>query len=315
MLSLIVPIYKNAANIAPLLEVLSGLYENLGGALEVILVVDGSPDDSYVLLRDELPRQPYRSSLIALSRNFGSFSAIRAGLAAARGERLAVMAADLQEPPELVVEFDRLLRKGDVDVVVGERTGRADPMVARLLSSLFWSIYRRWVQREVPPGGVDIFGCTDKVRREIVRFTEANSSLVGLLFWVGFRRVCVPYARRRREVGRSAWTFSRKLRYLSDSMFAFSDLPVRLLLLVGMLGLTTSLIYASVVLVAKMLFSIPVPGYTATIVLVSFFGGLNCFGLGLLGGYLWRTFENSKQRPNYVVMSTESFNDDDVKRP
>ncbi len=309
MLSLIIPIYKNAANVPALLEALDKLHDDLNGALEVVLVVDGSPDESYLLLREALPLKRYRSSLIALSRNFGSFSAIRAGLEAAHGERIAVMAADLQEPPELVLEFDRRLRQGDVDVVIGQRTARADPMLSRFYSRIFWGMYRRWVQRDLPPGGVDIFGCTDKVRRELVRLTEVNSSLVGLLFWIGFRRSFVPYVRRSRTAGRSAWTFSRKLRYLTDSMFAFSDLPVQMLLLIGMLGLAISAAYASVVVVAKLVFSITPPGYAATVVLVSFFGGLNCFGLGVLGGYLWRTFENSKQRPAYIVLSMESFNE------
>jgi glycosyltransferase involved in cell wall biosynthesis len=312
MLSLIVPIYKSAANIPALMEALVRLHAELAGAVEMILVVDGSPDESYLLLRDELPRQPFHSTLLALSRNFGSFAAIRAGLAVARGERMAVMAADLQEPPELIVEFDRLLRAGDVDVVVGQRAGRADPLVSRAFSRVFWGVYRRLVQREIPAGGIDIFACTAKVNRELIRLDEANSSLVGLLFWVGFRRRLVPYVRRRREIGRSAWTFAKKLRYLSDSVFAFSDLPVRLLMIIGILGLATSTIYASIVVGLKLLYSIPVPGYAATIVLVAFFGGLNCFGLGLLGGYLWRTFENSKGRPSYIVMSTESFNDDPV---
>jgi hypothetical protein len=119
----------------------------------------------------------------------------------------------------------------------------------------------------------------------------------------------VPYARRPRAHGRSAWTFQRKLRYLTDSMFAFSDLPIRLLLLVGMAGLAISAIYAAIVIIARLMFAVTVPGYTATVVLVSFFGGLNCLGLGILGGYLWRTFENSKHRPAYIVQSTESFND------
>jgi glycosyltransferase involved in cell wall biosynthesis len=309
MLSLVIPVYKNAANIAALVEALGDLHDRLGGAFEAVLVVDGSPDDSYLLLKDALPRQRYRSSLIMLSRNFGSFSAIRAGLAAARGERVAVMAADLQEPPELILEFDRLLRTGDVDVVIGQRTGRADPWLTRLFSATFWALYRRWIQRDLPPGGVDIFGCNDKIRRELVRFSEVNSSLVGLLMWVGFRRAFVPYVRRQRAAGRSAWTFSRKVRYLTDSMFAFSDLPIRVLLLAGMAGVATSCAYAAVVVIAKLVFSITPPGYAATIVLVAFFGGLNCFGIGVLGGYLWRTFENSKQRPAYIVLSTESFNE------
>jgi glycosyltransferase involved in cell wall biosynthesis len=309
MLSLVIPVYKNAANIGALVEALGGLHDKLGGAFEAVVVVDGSPDESYLLLKEALPRQRYRSSLIALSRNFGSFSAIRAGLAAARGERVAIMAADLQEPPDLILEFDRLMRGGDVDVVIGQRTRRVDPWLTRLFSAIFWAIYRRWVQPDLPPGGVDIFGCTDKIRRELVRFPEVNSSLIGLLFWVGFRRAFVPYMRRERTAGRSAWTFWRKVRYLTDSLFAFSDLPIRLLLAAGTVGLAISGAYAATVVIAKLVFSITPPGYAATIVLVSFFGGLNCFGIGVLGGYLWRTFENSKQRPPYIVLSTESFNE------
>lgn len=309
MLSVVVPIYKNAENISALVACLRDIHQSLPDGLEAVLVVDGSPDDSFGLLRLNLPGQPYVAQLIALSRNFGSFAAIRAGLAAARGQRIAVMAADLQEPPDLMFEFDRLLRSPDVDVVIGRRTGRADPLTTRLSAGLFWWVYRKFIQRDVPEGGVDIFGCTDRVRREIVRLGEANSSLVGLLFWIGFRRAFVPYVRRPRAAGKSAWTFGKKLRYLTDSMFGFSDLPIRLLLVLGVVGLAMSIAYAAVVVVAKLIFAIAVPGYAATVTLVSFFGGLNCAGLGLLGGYLWRTFENSKGRPNYLVLASESFNE------
>jgi glycosyltransferase involved in cell wall biosynthesis len=309
MLSLVVPIYKNAANISALIDCLRDLHGALPDGLEAVLVVDGSPDDSYERLRESLPGQPYLAQLIGLSRNFGSFAAIRAGLAAARGQRVAVMAADLQEPPELILEFNRLLSSSEIDVVVGQRTGRADPLASRMSAALFWWVYRRFIQRDVPKGGVDIFGCTDRVRRELVRLGESNSSLVGLLFWIGFRRAFVPYVRRARAAGKSAWTLRKKLRYLSDSMFGFSDLPIRLLLLLGLVGLGMSVAYAAVVIVAKLLLGIAVPGYAATVTLVSFFGGLNCAGLGLLGGYLWRTFENSKGRPNYLIVSTKLFNE------
>jgi hypothetical protein len=217
------------------------------------------------------------------------------------------MAADLQEPPELMIEFDRILRTGDTDVVVGQRAARNDPFFSRLFANLFWYAYRRWVQREVPAGGVDVFGCTDAVRQQLVRLEETNSSLVGLLFWVGFRRTFVPYERRNRTLGRSAWTFGKKVRYLSDSIFAFSDLPIRMLLFLGTLGVFISVSYGTLVLIAKVFFSISVPGYAAMVALISFFGGLNCLGTGFLGGYLWRTFENSKRRPNYVVRSKEVF--------
>jgi glycosyltransferase involved in cell wall biosynthesis len=308
MFSLVIPVYKNSSNIGQLLAALRTLPGQLSdGELEVVFVVDGSPDDSYLQLRNLLPKERFRSQLVCLSRNFGAFAAIRAGIAAARGQRFAVMAADLQEPIELVVAFDRLLATDDADIVIGQRAGRADPPFSRIASRLFWGAYRRFVQKEIPAGGVDVFGGNKKVRRQILALRESNSSLVGLLFWMGFRRAMVPYQRRARESGKSAWSLAKKLRYLSDSLFAFTDLPIRFLLATGILGLITSLAFGALVVVSKLWFSIPVPGYAATATLIVFFGGLNCFGLGILGGYLWRTFENSKGRPNYVVLSREEF--------
>jgi len=308
MFSLVIPVYKNASNIDSLFEALRTLPDQLTDRdLEVVFVVDGSPDDSYQQLRQRLPEERFRCRLVCLARNFGAFSAILAGIAAARGQCFAVMAADLQEPVELVAEFEHILTRGDADVVVGQRTGRADPFLSRMASGMFWGVYRRMVQREIPSGGVDVFGGNRKVRRQLLSLRESNSSLVGLLFWIGFRRAVVPYQRRARQAGKSAWSLRKRLRYLSDSLFSFTDLPVRLLLGAGALGLLTSLLLGGVVLLSKLFHSIPVPGYAATATLIVFFGGLNCLGLGILGGYLWRTFENSKRRPNYIVLSREDF--------
>lgn len=307
MISVVVPVYRNAESIAALLDALANTHRALGGGLEVVFVVDGSPDDSYLRLAAALPAAPFRSQLLLLSRNFGSFSAIRAGLAAGTGEHFAVVAADLQEPPELVVEFARRLAAGGCDVVLGQRTGRADPLLSRAAAGAFWGLYRRLVQPELPPGGVDVFGCTRAVRDQLVRIGELNTSLVGLLLWVGFRREVVPYARRERHAGRSAWTLRKKLGYLTDSVFSFSDLPVRFLFRTGALGLVLSVALAAVVVTAKLLGDIPVPGYAATVLTVTFFGALNCFGLGVIGGYAWRTFENTKGRPSYIVASSERF--------
>jgi hypothetical protein len=217
------------------------------------------------------------------------------------------MAADLQEPPELVQSFDKQLRSGTCDVVVGARTSRADPALSRAASNVFWFAYRRWVQPEMPAGGVDVFGCTRQVRDEILKLEESNSSLVGLLLWVGFRREVVPYHRRARASGRSAWTFAKKVRYLSDSIFNFSDLPMRLLFRLGCLGMFASTLGAAIVIVAKLMRRITVPGYTATLLTVVFFGALNCMGLGIIGGYVFRTLENTKRRPNFLVATRASF--------
>lgn len=307
LISLVIPVYRNAENVEALLQALGHLHRELEDELEVVFVVDGSPDDSYLRLSASLPKAPFRSQLLLLSRNFGAFSAIRAGLAAGQGDAFAVMAADLQEPPELILEFAKLLRSGQWDVAVGCRTGRADPLGSRIGSALFWGFFRRYIQRGIPTGGVDVFGCTRAVRDHLLLLGENNSSLVGLLFWVGFRRAEVEYVRQQRRAGRSGWTLEKKMRYLMDSIFSFSDLPVRILLSLGLLGLSLSALFAVVVAVAKLEGSIPVPGYAATVLAVTFFGALNCFGLGIIGGYVWRTFENTKGRPNYIVAIQERF--------
>ena len=311
MLSLILPVYRNEESIPQLVSVLVELNHQLDGALEAVIVDDGSPDKSREILQRLLPDARVTSKLVVLSRNFGSFAAIRAGLEAGQGDRFAVMAADLQEPPELVLKFDALLRSGQCDVVVGSRSGRSDPLFSRLTARLFWGVYRMIAQREVPRGGVDVFGCNRQFRDEILALHERNSTLVGLVFWLGFRREEVLYVRRPREHGVSAWSFSRKARYLLDSSFAFSDLPIRLLSLTGLSGMTLSVVLALTVLVAKAAGSVRVPGYTATVLTVMFFGGLNALGIGLLGEYVWRAFENTKGRPNFVVASQFAYGKDD----
>lgn len=307
MLSVVIPVYRNERSIPELLAAVTKLARSVGNDFEAIFVDDGSPDLSRQLLAELLPATTLRSRIVTLSRNFGSFAAVRAGLAAGNGDYFAVMAADLQEPPEMVAEFYALLRAGGHDVVVGTRDQRADSITSRVTSNLFWRLYRLLVRRDIPPGGVDVFGCTRQFRDHILELSESNSTLVGLIFWLGFRRGEVKYSRLPRRHGASAWTFWRKIRYLLDSTFAFSDLPIRMLSLAGITGMSASLVLAIAVLAAKINGQVNVPGYTATVLVVMFFGGLNSFGIGILGEYLWRTFENTKRRPEYIVARTDSY--------
>jgi glycosyltransferase involved in cell wall biosynthesis len=305
--SLVIPVYNNADTLPRLLPACEGLWRELDRDLEVVFVVDGSPDASFLLLREQLPSVGFRSQLVLLSRNFGSFSAIREGLRAAGGRYFAVMAADLQEPPELVLSFFRALSQEPVDLVLGTRISRADPLLSRLASAIFWWIYRRIIEPQMPSGGVDVFGCNGEFRDRLLALPESNSSLVGLLFWLGYRRKLISYARQPRLTGKSGWTFKKKLKYLFDSLFAFSDLPIRLLAFFGGLGLITSAVLSIVVLIAKLLGLVAVPGYAATVLILTFFSALNSFGLGVIGSYVWRTFENTKGRPLAIVMAAEQF--------
>lgn len=283
------------------------LDKRLERKVEAVFVVDGSPDRSYELLRQRLRQCGFPAELVCLSRNFGSFAAIRMGLSVARGSYFAVMAADLQEPPELVEEFFRTLASETVDVVVGMRTDRDDPLSSRLSSQMFWGVYRRLIQPEMPPGGIDVFGCNRPARDALLGMDETNSSLVGQLIWLGFRRKAVPYKRLPRMIGKSGWTFFRKTRYMFDSIFSFTAMPLTLLLLIGSLGAAFSMVVGVVVFAAWWLGGIPVPGYTPLIlaIMLSMFSQL--IGLGLVGAYVWRTFENTKRRPSAVPMLHESF--------
>lgn len=307
MLSLVIPVYRNEESLPSLLKAVDDLNTKLQGALEVVFVVDGSPDRSYEILQDSLPRQAFSSQLILLSKNFGSFMAIRIGLQHGRGRIFSVMAADLQEPPSLVLTMNRILNNEPVDVVVGVRESRQDPFFSKLASNIFWGLYKRYVIPEMPDGGVDMFSCNLEFRNNLLKLEERHSSLIAQIFWLGFRRQVVPYSRAAREHGKSAWTLRKKVNYLMDSVFSFTDLPIRLLIRVGATGSVFSALYGVSVILAKLGGLIEVPGYAMTLFTITLLGSLNLLGLGVIGSYAWRTYENTKGRPLAIPMKVSKF--------
>lgn len=307
MYSLIIPVYCNEANLDRLLQALVSLGRRIGEEFEVVFVVDGSPDRSLQILNERLPVLKIQSRLIVLSRNFGSFSAIAAGMHHARGDWLAVMAADLQEPPELIERFFEILRNDHADIVFGVRSRRSDPWLNSVFSNLFWSLYRRFVIRNMPSGGVDVFACTREIRDRLIQFKEIDTNLIALLFWLGFRRQYVIYERQPRLEGKSAWTIRKKIRYCFDSVFNFTDLPIHVLLYTGATAFVLACLASVIVLIARIQGKIPVPGYTPVILAIMFFGSLTSLGFGIIGQYLWLALQNSRRRPNYIVQSSEQL--------
>jgi glycosyltransferase involved in cell wall biosynthesis len=304
--SVVVPVYRNEATLPELLRQLAELHRLRREAFEVVFVVDGSPDNSYAVLKRQLPDMPFASQLISLSRNFGSFAAIRAGLTAAQGAVMAILAADLQQPVSSVGEFFAAL-EGGADIVIGQRSSRADPWFSKMASLTFWRFYRRFVQPQMPMGGVDAFGCTRQVRDILVALPEVNTALVGLLFWVGFRRELVTYVRASRASGKSGWTLDRKLRYAFDTTFAFSDFPITLMVVAGVIGIGGAMVSSIGVLIGWATGVIDVRGYTPLMLAVLFSFSTTLLALGIVGGYVWRIFENTKGRPVPLVQSAERF--------
>jgi len=298
--SLVIPVYRNEENIDDLIDALNALDRKVGG-MEVVFVIDGSPDRSGELLLAARERMHFASNIAFHSRNFGSFTAIRTGMELSSGDAVAAMAADLQEPPELIADFFGILERGEADVVFGQRTGRHESPLQNALSNTFWWLYRKLVIKDVPKGGVDIFGCNRQAVDAVLEISEPNSSLIAQLFWVGFRRKFVPYERRKREKGSSGWNFSRRLRYMMDSIFSFSDIPILFVLWFGIVGCLLSLAFGLIVAVARMLGYVTEPGYTGLAVLITFTASAMLAVQGILGSYLWRTFENTKRRPLRIV--------------
>lgn len=306
--SLVIPVFKNEANVPELLRAISeSIIPDVKAPSEVVFVVDGSPDRSRDLLLALLPLQAWPSQLISHSRNFGSFAAIRTGMAAARGKTIAVMTADLQEPPSLVREFWDILSRREADVVFGRRIQRHDGWASNLAASVFWGLYRRLVVPEVPSGGLDVFAVSSRVRDVILKISEPNSSLVTQVLWVGFRRRFVPYVRQPRRIGRSAHTFRRKLTYMVDSIISFTDVPILFQVWMGLIGLAISGTAGLVTLVAWLEGLVKVAGYTPIMLMLAFTSSFLLLSQGVLGLYLWRTFENTKHRPLSIVSEHVHF--------
>jgi glycosyltransferase involved in cell wall biosynthesis len=307
MLSIVIPVFGNEANISRLLHEMERIAGASPIAVELVLVVDGSPDRSLQVLRESLPGRNFSAVLVSLSRNFGAFNAVRCGLEIATGEYFVALAADLQEPADLALTFLGPLRAGEVDIVFGTPSTRDDPWFDTLSSRLFWSAYRRLVLPDVPEAGVHTFGCTKVVRNRLVELREPTTNLVALLFWMGFRRAYIPYERQQRRAGRSAWTLGRKLRYGLDSMFSFTDLPIRFLLLLGLIGTVTAVTFSILLLAASFAGRVVVPGYAPTILAVTFFGSITSLGLGILGQYAWLILQATRGRPSYLVERVDRF--------
>lgn len=305
----VVPVYKNEGSIDRLLDEVINLADqltDLGFEFELVTVVDGSPDQSYAMIQDRLAELPFPCQLVGHSRNFGSFAAIRTGLAHGTGDYFGVLAADLQEPIDLMSDFAQTLDGGDCDVVIGRRVDRDEALSKTFSARLFWGMYRRLIVKEMPSGGVDVFGCSRTFRDHLLELEESRTSLVGLIFWLGFERKEVDYKRQARDSGKSAWTLRKKLRYMADSIFAFTDYPIRFLLGFGLVSTVLSLFAGLVIAIARITGNIEVPGFAALMLVTLTFGSILILGLGLVGEYAWRAYENTKHRPTSVVARTES---------
>lgn len=311
LISIISPVYHNAPSLPDLLKQFQELAtKNAGDDFEFIFVDDGSQDNSFEVL-NRLVVDESRMRVIKLSRNFGSNAAILAGLSHARGEAVAAIAADLQDPPELLHEMIDHWRQGR-KVVLAAREGRDDPGLTSLLADTFYSLFRRFAIKSMPKRGFDFFLVDRQVCDLIRGIQENNAYLMGLILWLGFDPKVIFYHRRAREkrYGRSMWTFAKKLKYFADSFVAFSHMPVRAASLLGISISVLGLLYALLIIVLRIFGGRDPEGWTSLMVVMLVVSGVQILMIGVLGEYLWRSLDEVRHRPRFIVERILEHNGD-----
>ena len=296
-LSIVIPVYYNEQNLRPLYEDLKNkLIDAADFEYEIVMVDDGSGDRSWEVIC-ELAKQDAHIKAIHLSRNFGSHAASLCGLCHSTGDCVAVKAADLQEPTEMILEMYQKWMQG-ANVVLAVREDREDKS---LFSELYYWLTRKLALSNMPEHGFDAFLLDRKVIHVLDELDEKNSALTGQILWSGFKTECIQYTRRKREIGKSRWTLKKKIRLASDTFFGFSTVPITMITWIGGLSCGGSAIWALNLLFTKLTRGIPVPGFTTLFIFQLFSFGVIMMTLGILGNYMWRTFYASRKRPVYIV--------------
>ena len=299
-ISLIIPVYYNEENLRPLYADLEEKFvEKIDCDYEIVMVNDGSKDASYEVMKELAEKDPHLK-IVSLSRNFGSHAAVLCGLSRCTGDCAVIKAADLQEPTELILEMLESWKKGN-NVVLAVREGRDESKGQTFFANFYYKLVQKTALPEMPDQGFDVYLIDRKVIDVLNSLDEKNSALTGQILWSGFRTEKVYYHRLAREIGKSRWTLKKKIRLVMDTLFSFTALPITVVLNVGVFSVVGAIIWALVVLVSKVSGAIEVSGWTTLFIFQLFSFGIIMMTLGILGEYLWRTFDASRNRPPYIV--------------
>ena len=299
-LSIVIPVYFNEDNLRPLYDSLKEeIFDKVEYQCEVIMVNDGSGDGSWDVIR-ELSVKDKRIRGITLSRNFGSHAAILCGLSHATGDCAVVKAADLQEPTAMILDMVAEWENG-YNVVLAVREGREESRSQTAFANLYYGMVRKFALPGMPKTGFDVYLVDSRVIEVLDKLDERNSALTGQILWSGFKTKEVKYVRQARTVGKSRWTFRKKVKLVMDTLFSFSSLPITVVSTVGVCSFLGALIWAIVEVILKLTNVIVVQGWTLLFIFNLGSFGVTMLTLGILGEYLWRTFDAGRNRPPYIV--------------
>ena len=299
--SIVIPCYFNELNLLKTYKVLKEdvLDKRPDLQFEVICVDDGSKDNTLGVLKD-LQALDSRIKIIKFSKNFGEFRAILAGLTHAGGECMAVMSADLQDPPYLITEMIQAWENGE-KVVIAARTDRKENWLKKLLAHTYYWFLRKLVIEDYPKYGFDFFLIDKQVAQILIDMKEKNSTIYVQLIWTGFKPKVIDYIREDREDGKSMWTYWKRINLFIDTFIVFSYKPIRLISGLGILMSIFGFISAIYFIFEKVFLHNDVAGWTSLVVAVLVLAGVQLIMLGIIGEYIWRNLDETRKRPVFIV--------------
>jgi dolichol-phosphate mannosyltransferase len=301
LISIIIPAYNEQDNLEPLYRRLVAVAEKLPGySFEFIFIDDCSSDRTPFKLESLLMKDP-RVQIIRFARNCGSHAAIAAGLRFCRGDSAIAIAADLQDPPEIIPSLIRRWESG-FKIVWGVRQKRlGETWITLACSRLYYRLVNRLTDVKQPPTGADVFLADRKVIKAFNSLPEKNTEIFMLLAWLGFSQTNIKYDKEARLTGYSKWNFSKRLKLFFDSLIPFSFFPIRFMSIMGGLCAACGLIYGFIVLTKWFQGNIDIPGWSSLMIVILIIGGLQLIMLGILGEYLWRTYDEARKRQRYII--------------
>ena len=297
---MLVPLFHSENHLPEVMKFLNSLHEDIPGGITVDFIVDGRIEDELAVLR-EIRELKASAKIITLSRNFGVGPALHAGIASRNTCIVSAVGSDLQEPAGLYREFYAAISSGEFDVALGQRRSREDPFLPRVLAKLYWRINRSLVNSSAPLGGFDVFAMSEGVATSFVKLAELNTNFTSQLLWIGYRVKWIKFDRTARISGKSSWTLRRKFKLFADSLYGYTAKPISWMTWAGFVTSVLLVFVAIATGVGKVLGLVEIPGYTTLILLFALGQSLTLFSMGILGGYMYRAFENSTGRPNYVI--------------
>lgn len=298
-ISIIIPVYYNSDTLMLLYEDMKAKILDKLGDYEIVMVDDGSGDNSWEVM-NSIRDIDENVKCVKLSRNFGEHSAILAGLTQCTGDCAVTKQADLQEDSELILEMYESWKKGN-KVVLAVRKERDENAVKKFFANLYYTIIRKTVDKSMPVGGFDCYLLDRQVIKVIELLDEKNSALTLQVLWAGFKTDKVYFHRKDREVGESRYTLAKKVKLAMDSMMSFSYFPIKCMSGVGAFFAFIAFAWIIEVIAERIFMGVPVEGWASLMCLVLFSTGLILLMLGILGEYLWRTLDASRNRPVFLV--------------